>query len=182
MCTRVDVDNDNTSSSCMKSQEEDKPQSGLILSSLLIISNPTMWHSCCLFTCNWPVKLIAPHIKLPYGWDHREQIIDVIATSNIQIDLIRSKATNFFSLSLLFPPHISLSFFVPLPFITSVSNKAAGLFIAFRPVRSWEQTGCSQVTWFTAMGNRSSFSAGSHRKLLFFQLLFFASYSPKLLL
>ncbi len=74
---------------------------------------------------------------------------------------------------------LSLSLFLSLPFITSVSNKAAGLFIAFRPVRSWEQTGCSQVTWFTAMGNLSSFSPGSHGKLLLFSSPRFAFYSPK---
>lgn len=97
---------------------------------------------------------------------HWQKFVVVAASVLLEADLkpvafrlfsLGATATNFFkhvSLSLTFLP-TSLS----LSFITSVSNKAAGLFIAFRPLRSWEQTGCSQVTWFTAMGNPSR-----HRK------------------
>lgn len=69
---------------------------------------------------------------------------------------------------LLFQSSLSLSLSLVLPLLTSVSNKASGTFIAFRPARSWEQTGCRRVTWFTAMGNWSLFTAGSLR--IIFQL------------
>lgn len=80
-------------------------------------------------------------------WCVNSIFFPVIVSGNIMFVFPNSKAK-------IIPKASSSSpFLTPLKATASVSNKAAGPFIAFRLVRTREQTGCSPATWFTAREN-----------------------------